>query len=239
MFCPRCTAPMRVQQVTGLGGKPVSLDLCLPCQSIWFDGFESSKLSPASTLALFRIVGEHAEARRQVHRDRAQCPRCDARMSQASDLSRGARFEYLKCPANHGRFMNFYNFLREREFLRPMTREEFDELRTHVKSLPCSNCGVAIDLMSHTACQACSAGLNTLDLAAAGRLISQLQQASREGQGLDPALARSLEARRDDASAVFDGFTPTDQWYRDAASAGLVGAGIMAVARFLTQTPQH
>ena len=46
-----------------------------------------------------------------------------------------------------------------------------------------------------------------------------------------------IDALRGDASTAFDGFTPTDEWFRDAASAGLVGAGVKAVARFLTRTP--
>ena len=33
-------------------GRTVTLDLCVPCQSFWFDARESLALTPASTLAL-------------------------------------------------------------------------------------------------------------------------------------------------------------------------------------------
>ena len=40
-------------------GRELSIDLCKPCQSFWFDGHESLQLSPGATLSLFRLIGEH------------------------------------------------------------------------------------------------------------------------------------------------------------------------------------
>jgi len=41
----------------------VVIDVCLPCQSFWFDAHESVQLSPGGTLALFRLIGEHTGKR--------------------------------------------------------------------------------------------------------------------------------------------------------------------------------
>jgi hypothetical protein len=54
---------MQEQTLDGHAGRPVAIDLCLPCQSFWFDAHESVRLSPGGTLALFRLIGEHSGAR--------------------------------------------------------------------------------------------------------------------------------------------------------------------------------
>ena len=40
-------------------GRAVEVDLCEPCQSLWFDGKENLQLTPGSILELFRAIGEH------------------------------------------------------------------------------------------------------------------------------------------------------------------------------------
>src|SRR6187402_3915056 len=48
--CPRCGAGMQEQTLDGHAGRPVAIDLCLPCQSFWFDAHESVRLTQASAL---------------------------------------------------------------------------------------------------------------------------------------------------------------------------------------------
>jgi Zn-finger nucleic acid-binding protein len=91
MQCPRCTARMRTETLAGHHGQPIAIDVCLPCQAMWFDGFESVSLSPASTLKLFRLIGEHAEATPQDHTDTEHCPRCGTALRVAHDLQRSTR----------------------------------------------------------------------------------------------------------------------------------------------------
>jgi len=233
MQCPLCAAPMQAQALAGHQGQPITIDVCLPCQSMWFDHFESVSLSPASTLKLFRLIGEHAEATPRHHVDRTPCPRCGAAMRITHDLQRNTRFEYLQCPARHGRLTNFYNFLREKDFIRPMTAEQRAELRDHIESVHCSNCGAPIDLAAHANCPHCGSPLSLLDMRQAGALVARLQQADRQPGRVDPALALDLERARRDTQAAFDAIEHTDVWFRDASSAGLVGAGVLAVARWL------
>jgi len=235
MQCPRCAAPMTAQELTGHQGQPITIDICLPCQSMWFDGFESVSLSPASTLKLFRLIGEHAEATPRHHTDVAHCPRCGAAMRTAHDLQRNTRFEYLRCPGDHGRLTTFYNFLREKNFIRPITPAQLAELRRHIESVHCSNCGAPIDLAAHASCPHCGSPLTLLDMQQAGTLVAELERAGRPATGVDPALPLELERARRETGAAFDAIAHTDLWFRDASSAGLVGAGVLAVARWLKE----
>jgi hypothetical protein len=224
---------MRSEALAGHQGQPISIDICLPCQAMWFDGFESVSLGPASTLKLFRLIGEHPDAMPQDHTDPAHCPRCGAILHAAHDLQRSTRFEYKKCPADHGRFITFYNFLREKEFIRPITPERLAELRAHVQTVHCSDCGAPIDLAAHASCPHCSSPITLLDLEQAGRLIAQLQAADRTGRPVDPALPLALERARRETDAAFDAIEHSDLWFRDASRAGLVAAGILALTRWV------
>ncbi len=235
MQCPRCTAQMQVESLVGHHGQPISIDICLPCQAMWFDGFESLRLSPGSTLRLFTLIGEHTAAQPTPHADRTPCPRCGAAMHVAHDLQRNIRFEYFKCPAGHGRLTNFYNFLREKNFIRPITPEQLKALRTHVQMVHCSNCGGPIDLVAHSSCPHCSSPLTLLDMRQAGDLIAELQEVGPAGAAVDPALPLNLARARRETHAAFDAFEADEIWYRDASSAGLIGAGVHALARWLKQ----
>ena len=62
--------------------------LCVPCQSIWFDARENLQLTPGATLALFRVIGEHAGAPAvRPMRDIAKCPRCQAQLRRTRTCS--------------------------------------------------------------------------------------------------------------------------------------------------------
>ena len=60
MNCPRCTQPMRAYRLEGHLGREVEIDVCAPCQSIWFDAQESLQLTPGAILAVFRIAARVA-----------------------------------------------------------------------------------------------------------------------------------------------------------------------------------
>ena len=71
MECPRCQAPMQAHTLTGHNGRTVTVDLCFPCQSFWFDIYENLALTPASTLdALPRHRRAHRPA--EPHRGRTR-----------------------------------------------------------------------------------------------------------------------------------------------------------------------
>ena len=111
--------------------------------------------------------------------------------------------------------MAYIDFLREKDFVRPLTPQQLDELRQNVQTINCSNCGAAIDLAKDSACAHCGSAMSMLDLQQMARTIGQLQTAaaghvpaaaastappSREAADID-ALMRALKAEERAASA--------------------------------------
>ena len=228
MDCPRCGAGMQEQTLDGHIGRPVVIDVCLPCQSFWFDAHESVQLSPGGTLALFRLIGEHTGRRTFSNADLAKCPRCHARLRLTQDMQRATRFSYLRCPNEHGRLTTFFDFLREKDFIRPLTAEQLAELRQNVQTVNCSNCGAPVDVTRGSACSHCGSPLSMLDLHQAEALVAQLRKAdARAHQPIDPALPLNLLRARREAEAAF----PHDGG--ESATSDLVEAGIRAVAGWL------
>lgn len=225
---------MQEETLTAHLGRPVTIDVCQPCQSIWFDAHESVSLDPRSTLALFRIIGERISRPRQTHADLEKCPRCHARLRPTHDMQRATRFEYRRCPNGHGRLTCFFDFLREKDFIRPLTPQQLAELRQNVQSVHCSSCGAPVNLADGDACGHCGAPLSMLDLAQAGKLVRQLQQAEdRTSKGVDPSLPLELARARRDVDLAFADLPRDAAWFESVSSDGLVGAGLAAIARWL------
>lgn len=175
-------------------GGSVRVDACTACQAFWFDGYESLQLTPASTLRLFCIIGDHAAARKQPPADTARCPRCTLRLRSVEDMQRSTRFRYRRCPRGHGRFISFFDFLREKDFVRPMSPAQLAELREQVGSVNCSNCGAPIDLATGSTCPHCGSPLSMLDLQHARTLIEQLAAAGARTTPTDAAAGAGLRA---------------------------------------------
>ena len=220
---------MQEQTLDGHVGRTVIIDVCLPCQSFWFDAHESVQLSPGGTLALFRLIGEHSGKRTFSNADLARCPRCHARLRLTHDMQRMTRFSYLRCPKDHGRLTTFFDFLREKDFIRPLTPEQLRELRENVQTVNCSNCGAPVDVAHASACAHCGSPLSMLDLHQAEALVTQLQKAdARQHQPIDPMLPFELLRARRQVEALF----PQDPG-KDWSGTDLVDAGIQAVASWL------
>ena len=236
--CPRCSSPMHEQTFDGHLARPVVIDVCFACHSFWFDARESISLTPGSTLALFRLIGERAATPRQhPGAERSRCPRCRGRLRRTSDMQRTTRFEYWRCPDGHGRLTTFFDFLREKDFIRPITPQQLAELRHNVQTINCSNCGAPVDLRTGSACTHCGSALSMLDMKQAEALVTRLQKAEdRSKQPVDPALPLELERARRDVEAVFAGLPRDDLWFRDVSTTGLVGAGLSALARWFKRT---
>ena len=228
---------MLEQTLDGHIGRPVSIDVCLPCQSFWFDAHESVQLSPGGTLALFRLIGEQGGKRSFSNADLAKCPRCKARLRLTQDMQRATRFSYLRCPNDHGRLTTFFDFLREKDFIRPLTDEQLRELRQNVETVNCSNCGAPVDVTHSAACSHCGSPLSMLDLHQAEKLVAQLRKAdAREHQPIDPALPLELERVRRQTERQFVGFRDDDLWLSvaDVGAPDLVMAGLKLVARWFS-----
>jgi hypothetical protein len=213
---------MKALTLDGHYERSVVVDLCQTCQAFWFDGLESLQLQPASVLELFRIVGEAGGGARAPLADDARCPRCDLQLVRTFDQQRQSRFEYRRCPEGHGRLTSFFNFLREKNFLQPLSAAQIEDLRRNLRSINCSNCGAPVDLVKSTACAHCQSPLSILDVGQAERLVAALQQKSMPGE----------RAKRD-VSVSFGAFERDPDWYSTASSAGLVNAAIGAFSRWL------
>jgi len=179
MTCAACGAEMEAETFEGHLGPDVTVDFCRSCQMFWFDRYESLQLPPRSTLKVFKIIGDAAAAGRPSAWLKAACPRCGIRLLRTHDLQRNTPFEYWRCPKGHGRLISFYDFLREKDFIRPLSAAQIAELRKRIDSVNCSNCGAPVDLGRHTSCPHCGSPLSLLDLDRASQLIAQLQRADQ------------------------------------------------------------
>jgi hypothetical protein len=223
---------MTEQTLVGHLATPVKIDVCFPCQAFWFDGYESLRLSPGSVLALFKLIGEQTPSKPVALSDLSTCPRCHMRLAPTHDQQRNTRFEYLRCPAKHGRLTSFFNFLREKDFVRPLTPQQVEELRRNVQSVNCSNCGAAVDLVRGVECAHCGSPLSMLDMRQAQTLVETLRQADA-GKMHDPSWPMRAELARRETEVAFQTFERDASWVHQASSAGLVGAGLSTLARWL------
>lgn len=233
MHCPRCGAAMEQHTLDGHLGRTIEVDLCEPCQSLWFDGKENLQLTPGATLAIFRAIGEHVRKPEPSDAELVKCPHCKARLRRTQDLQRATRFEYFKCPNNHGRLTTFFDFLKEKDFIRPLTPQQIAELRKNVQIINCSNCGGPIDLAKTAACAHCGSPLSMLDMNQAERLVEQLRAADSGSKTIDPALPLALARARVETEAAFKGLPGHDPWQEHWSGLGLVGAGLSELIRLL------
>jgi hypothetical protein len=224
---------MTVERLEAHGGGPVVIDLCGACQSLWFDHLESPRLSPGSTLRLFREIGERLPHGRPpaAVRTAPPCPRCGGRLAPTHDQQRSTRFEYLRCPDGHGRLISFFNFLREKNFIKALSPQQIEELASRLASVHCSNCGAAVDVVAGAACGHCGSPLSLLDMEQAGALVRELQQADRRPEEVPRDLWLRLEKSRQEALVACGDVRSYDH----AIDSDLVTSGVVRFARWLTQ----
>ena len=227
---------MTRQGLEGQAGTSVVLDFCLPCQAFWFDAYESLQLTPASTLRLFGEISTATGAPQRPRAPFAPCPRCHARLEPVHDWQRSTRFQYSRCPSGHGRLITFFDFLREKDFVRPLSPAQIAELRVHAQSVNCANCGAPIDLAASTACAHCGSPLSMFDLTHAEALVAQLKSAAEAAASPErrATLDIDLMRARQQAEHAFP-VNEREGWARDAVTLGTVTAGLLAVARWLSE----
>ena len=153
-------------------------------------------------------------------------------MRSSIDMQRSTKFEYFRCPNGHGRLTTFFDFLKEKDFIRPLTAQQIAELRKNVQMVNCSNCGAPIDLAKGSECPHCASPLSMLDLNQAEVLVEQLRSADRAAQTVDPALPLQLERARREVESAFSAM-PRGISFEHISSIGLVGAGLSTLARWL------
>jgi len=213
MLCPGCKTVMQRLTVDAVLGAKLDVDVCTQCRAFWFEPFETIHLTPASTMQLFALIAEGA-GNAGAFPASSHCPTCGARLLLTHDRQRNTPFTYWRCDAGHGRFTPFVDFLREKDFIRPLSPQQIAELRQNVQMIHCANCGAAIDLTRDSACAHCGAALSMLDLSK----VTRLPAASS-------APARPARLNDADISALFE--------YEDPREMSLIDLGLRAVAKWL------
>ena len=198
--CPGCGASMGSLALEQTPHGEVVVDLCVRCHALWFDAFESVRLTPAATLALFEAVRVAAEPVRAEQKSLA-CPRCRAGLVETRDLRHTTRFVYWRCPRGHGRFTPFVQFLREKDLLRPLAPRDIERLKVHVRSIRCTGCGAPVDLSRDARCPYCAGPIEAFDVGAATATVRALEErtaspARIDVDGLADALLGAGASRR-------------------------------------------
>ena len=214
-------------------GRSVSLDLCHGCGLIWFDRNESLALTPGAVLRLFRELNEHQAERHPFQPEGMHCPRCHGALVVTADRARATAFSYWRCPTDDGRATTFFDFLREKNFVKPLSPERLSELRRYAPSVHCSACGAPIDLARESACSHCHAPLSMLDPDQVETMVRELQRAETRRTTVDPALGVRLVA---DRLAIEHAFREVpDRASRSAGGLfGVVESDMSALVRLLS-----
>jgi hypothetical protein len=175
-------APHQAGRLYGQG--TLALDLCLSCLAVWFDDKELLQLSPAAAIQLLSEFAKEDAGRRTPLEPGLACPRCDRPLVETHDRQRNTRFWYHRCPAGHGRFMTSYQFLRAKDFVRPLSETEMAELRQHIRQINCGNCGAPVDIEREAICGFCRTPIAIVDADQVRTLLEhqrRTEQASAEG----------------------------------------------------------
>ena len=196
--CPGCGSAMGRRSFARKPVGTVDLDLCLDCQAIWFDAFESAQLTPGAVIELFRVIEAQRDRSPRPFPAVMRCIACRARLVLTHDIERTNRIVYYRCPEGHGRFTTFLQFLREKNFVRSLTPVEIQRLQATVAQVRCSSCGAPVDIANNAECPYCHAPISILDAEAVRRTLEELDEKEKQSHRIDPAavLDAVLEGRR-------------------------------------------
>ncbi len=236
LACPGCSQPTTSEALQGKYGQPLALDLCFPCSVVWFDGFESLLLAPGAILALFTLIHEHRREQTNRPLARPTCPRCRVTLVETHDRQRHVAFRYWRCPAEHGRLTTFVEFLREKDFVRPLAPTELADLKARIRTVRCEGCGAAIDLERSSICEYCHAPVSMLDPAHVDRVLRELRAAEDKRGTVDPTLPARLAMDRMQVDELFrhiERESGRGAGIELGGGLGLVGAGIGVVLGML------
>lgn len=160
-------------------------------------------MTPGATLELVASVAEDRSLARQPWTSAPRCPRCSHQLAETHDIQRNTRFTYYRCPQGHGRFITYYQFLRAKNFVRPLSEEEVRELRSRIRQINCANCGAPVNVERNAVCGFCRSPLAIIDPDQVRKTITELKEAADETKGVDATLPVSLAMERLRAERAF------------------------------------
>lgn len=222
---------MQEQKLETRYGGGLVIDVCRACHGFWFDDKESLQLSPGSVLHLFKLIHECSAQPPVPLHSVMTCPRCGERLLPTTDLIRATRFTYFRCPRGCGRHSTFFQFLREKSFVRDVDPKQLAALREQVKTIHCSNCGAPVELARSAVCEHCRAPVSSLDPAALKATLAELEAAEAKRKSPDPTLPARLMIDRMKVRGFYDTLErdfPSRQLstFGQPSGLGLVEAGI-------------
>lgn len=193
MNCPGCDLQMTQVMCVSHQGKPLEVDTCRACHGLWFDGRESVMLSPGSTLQIFESMYALKDGDRVPLRHDKACPRCAAGLVETFDMQRNTRFSYFRCDA-HGRYITFFQFMREKALVREATAQELRSLREKVRQVNCSECGAPVAIADSASCEHCKAPIVFLAGEGIDKTLKELsvKEAKRVNPDIDPVKLATL-----------------------------------------------
>ncbi|HEX7465553.1 MAG TPA: zf-TFIIB domain-containing protein [Usitatibacter sp.] len=228
--CPSCGAAMRQESYERRLEGRVDLDFCDACQAIWFDAYESTQLTPGAVMKVFEAIARRREVQPRALADVCRCPACRRALALTHDIQRANRITYYRCPEGHGRFTTYYQFLREKNFVRSLTVPEIEKLKAVVKQVRCTSCGAPVSLERDPQCPFCGAPISMLDPDAATRALAELASEEQKRRAVDPhaaidaLLAGQRSARATGAWRPYD-FQPVSAGWTSGA-VDLIGEAV-------------
>ena len=230
MTCPGCGAAMTALTLEGHLGAKVDLDLCTPCQVIWFDHYESLRLAPGGVLRLFQVISDGTPRSATPLTQPLKCPRCQRRLLLTHDRQRNTPLLYWRCAREHGRLTTFFDFLREKDFVRPLSQQQLTELRANVQMVNCSNCGAPIDLAGAPACAHCGTPVSMIDLKQIEEMALHLRRAADTSRTVDPMLPERLAQEKSQVEALFASLR-ADEGRMSGTSFDLIALGLRVIVK--------
>ncbi len=167
--CTSCQQPLKEIKLEGHYGQSVSADVCGNCHLVWFDAYESVRLSGLGWIGLLREMIATPRAVQNVP-PVLQCVRCKAALKAVRNLTRFGRTAALECERGHGQFQGFALLLAERGLVRTLNTRDLAALKEENTQPSCLNCGAPVEsvpteLSGQTpACTYCETPLMLFDL---------------------------------------------------------------------------
>jgi hypothetical protein len=177
LTCPGCGQPMRSLVLARDPLAPLTLDACDNCQALWLDATESQQLTPGALIEVFRSIAVSHPQARAAFPALLPCPRCTTPLTLTRDIRQTTRFTYYRCRYDHGRFTPYAQFLREKNFIRPLEAAEVARLRASVSTVRCVSCGGPVVLDRSAVCPYCGAPVMLLDPDAVAKALADLDAA--------------------------------------------------------------
>jgi hypothetical protein len=184
--CPQCARAMEPFDLEGHYGQQVPTDICPHCNVVWFDEFESVRLSGLGWVTLLRRMQAAIEGGTGPLRSDLGCPRCRSTLKPVSNLTRFGRFASLECGKRHGHLQTFSLLLAERGLVRPLGHGELKALAEEGRQACCLNCGGPLASGAES-CTYCESPLVVIDMP---RLMAALLM--RHGEPLPDEAAQRV-----------------------------------------------